>query len=368
MEGSFKKIDDLKLKYEEFRKVLKIDSHINRLKELRIKMNDSDFWDNKEEAINLSKEAENITSENQIWDNLGKEIKDLADISALADKEDDENEESSLLQLDIENKFNELSNKINKLEFEILFDGKYDNSNAFLSIHSGTGGVDAQDWTDMLMRMYLRFAEKNNFKIEVLDIIYGNEAGLKSVDIKISGIRAYGFLRSENGVHRLLRNSPFNADGLRQTSFALVEVIPEIEGEEKINIKEEEVRIDVFRSSGPGGQSVNTTDSAVRITHIPTGIVAACQNERSQHQNKEKAFILLENKLSVRLSEERQAKEDKIKGEVQKAEWGKQIRSYFLYGNKLVKDHRSEHEETNVEAVLDGDIFPFISSYLKIKE
>ena len=366
MDGNYKKIEDLREKYLKLREMLDIDERVSRLNEIQIKMTESNFWDNQEEAIKLSKEAEELSSENDMWFKLGEDIRDLAEITALADKEEDEdNKEMPALKSDIEKKYNELSKKIASLEFEIIFDGKHDKENVFLSIHAGTGGVDAQDWSEMLMRMYLRFAEKRNFKAEVLDIVYGSEAGIKSVEIKITGLRAYGYLKSENGVHRLLRNSPFNSDGLRQTSFALVEVIPEIEGREDINIKDEDVRIDVYKSSGPGGQSVNTTDSAVRITHIPTGIVAACQNERSQHQNKEKAFKLLENKLISKLNEEKEKKEAELRGEVQKAEWGKQIRSYFLYGNKLVKDHRTNHEETDVDSVLDGELETFISAYLR---
>ena len=366
MENSYKKIEELREKYQDLYKLLKIDKRVSRLNELQLLMNKADFWNNQEEAISVSREVEELSSENEMWFKLGKDINELLEISALADKEESDSEEKLLeLQVDIDKKYQELSNKISKLEFEIIFTGKHDKENVFLSIHSGTGGVDAQDWTEMLMRMYLRFCEKNNYKYELLDIIYGNEAGIKSVEIKVEGLRAYGYLKSENGVHRLLRNSPFNADGLRQTSFALVEVLPEIKDEDFPDIKDEDIRIDVYRSSGPGGQSVNTTDSAVRITHLETGIVAACQSERSQHQNKEKAFKLLQNKLINKIIADREKAEAELKGEVKKAEWGKQIRSYFLYGNKLVKDHRTNYEETNVEAVLDGDLNSFISAYLR---
>jgi len=246
-----------------------------------------------------------------------------------------------------------------------MFNGEYDKNNALLAIHAGAGGTDAQDWAQMLERMYLRFAEKKNFKAEILDVVYGNEAGIKSAEIKISGPQAYGYLKSENGVHRLLRNSPFDSDGARHTSFALVEVIPEIKDDGTIVIKDEDLRIDVFRSSGPGGQSVNTTDSAVRIVHLATGITVTCQTERSQHQNKENAMKLLRTKLYQLALQEKEAEERKLKGIVQKAEWGKQIRSYFLYGKRLVKDHRTDYETSDVDAVLDGSLEPFMEEYLK---
>ncbi len=367
MDGALRKIEELRQRFLELRELLDIDGKEVRARELRLSMSAEDFWDDQERAIKISQEAENLFSETKIWHDFGEELRDLTEICALADREESDDGELDELGEDIEKKYEELFKRLGDLEFYALFGGKYDNNNAFLSIHAGVGGVDAQDWAEILERMYFRFAEKKNFKAEVLDIVYGNEAGIKSAEIKISGPLAYGYLKSENGVHRLLRNSPFNADGLRQTSFALVEVIPEINSDEAPDIKEEDLRIDVYRSSGPGGQSVNTTDSAVRITHIPSGLVAACQTERSQHQNKENAFKILRNKLFKKLMEEREEEERKLKGETQKAEWGKQIRSYFLYGNRLVKDHRSDYETSDVDGVLDGDLEPFMSAYLRIR-
>jgi peptide chain release factor 2 len=217
----------------------------------------------------------------------------------------------------------------------------------------------------MLERLYLRYGEEQEWKAEILDRNYGNEAGIKSVVIRFSGAWAYGYLKSENGVHRLLRISPFDAEGLRHTSFALVEVIPEIKEAETIILKAEDLRVDVYRSSGPGGQSVNTTDSAVRIVHLPTGLTVACQSERSQHQNKENALKILKTKLYQQALADKEAEEKNLRGAVQKAEWGRQIRSYFLYGNRLVKDHRTNYETADVEAVLNGAISPFIEAYLK---
>ncbi len=319
-----------------------------------------DFWSNQEIAVKIGQETEALVAQILPFDKMKKDLAETSDLLAMAESEAEEG-----ILSEINEKIAYLEKEFSDLEFFSLFSGEYDNSNAFISLHSGTGGVDAQDWTQMLERMYLRFAERQGWKIEILDRNYGNEAGLKSSTLRIIGPWAYGYLKSENGVHRLLRNSPFNADGLRQTSFALAEVIPELKDDNAVAIRDEDIRIDVFRSSGPGGQSVNTTDSAVRLVHIPTGITISCQTERSQHQNKENAFKILKNKLYQLALEEKEAAEKKLKGELTKAEWGRQIRSYFLYGNRLVKDHRSEYETSNVDAVLDGDLEKFMEAYLR---
>ncbi len=362
MENILTDLTELKKRFLEIKALLDIDKKDAKAHELRIKMSAPDFWDDRDGAVKIAQEAEELFTESRVWNDFGRELKDLEEICRLALEENDET-----MFEDLSQKAANLANHLSKLEFAALFDGKYDKENAFLSIHAGTGGVDAQDWAEMLERMYLRFAEKKGFKAEVFDNSYGSEAGIKSAEMKISGPFAYGYLKSENGTHRLLRNSPFNADGLRQTSFALVEVIPEIKSDEAPIIKDEEIRIDVFRSSGPGGQSVNTTDSAVRITHIPTGIVVSCQNERSQHQNKENAFKILQSKLTLLALAKKEEEEKSLKGGQQKAEWGAQIRSYCLYGNKYVKDHRTEAESSNVDAVLDGDIEQFMEAYLRRK-
>ncbi len=360
MDTLLEKLKELQARFLKIRALLNIDAQIIREKALRLEMSAPDFWNNQTEAVKISQEAEELAGAVKYWEELGREIYDAQEMALLAQQE-----AKGDLTEELEKKYTELEKKFSQAEFLSLFSGPHDKSNAIVSIHAGTGGVDAQDWAQMLERMYFRFCERQNFKAEILDRNYGNEAGIKSVDFRVAGQYAYGYLKSENGVHRLLRNSPFNADGLRQTSFALVEVIPEIADEGAVVIKDDEIRIDVFRSSGPGGQSVNTTDSAVRIVHLPTGITVSCQTERSQHQNKENAFKILRAKLNQRLLEEREAEERKLKGDVQKAEWGKQIRSYFMYGNKLVKDHRSDYETSNVEAILDGDLELFMEAYLR---
>ena len=360
MENIIEKLKELQARLLKVKVLLNIDQKLVRANDLRLQMSEPNFWDNREAAVSIGQEAEELIAETAKWLNMEQEIKEAEEMAVFVQQEANE----ELIQ-ELEKKAVDLEKEFSRLEFVSLFSGKYDKSNVIISIHAGTGGVDAQDWAQMLERLYFRFCERKGFKAEILDKSYGNEAGLKSVDLRITGAYAYGYLKSENGVHRLLRNSPFNADGLRQTSFALVEVIPEIPDEGGVVIKDEDIRIDVYRSSGPGGQSVNTTDSAVRIVHLPTNITVTCQTERSQHQNKENAFQILRAKLNQRLLEEREMRERKLKGDVQKAEWGKQIRSYFLYGNKLVKDHRSEYETSNVENVLDGDLEEFIEAYLR---
>lgn len=355
-----KRINELEAKLSELEAALGLSAKRQKLAVNKELQTNPDFWSDREKAVLVAQAVEALSAQIKPFDKLSQELKETAGFLSLMEKE-----ANSEWLPEINSKIIDLEKELSDLEFFSLLSDKYDNEAAFISLHSGTGGVDAQDWTEMLERMYLRFAERRGFKAEIMDVNYGNEAGLKSVDLKISGPFAYGYLKSENGTHRLLRNSPFNADGLRQTSFALVEVIPEIADSEAIAIKNEEIKIDVFRSSGPGGQSVNTTDSAVRLTHLPTGIVVSCQNERSQHQNKENAFKILRSKLALLAMEKKEAEEKNLKGGSQKAEWGAQIRSYCLYGNKYVKDHRTNVETSNVEAVLDGDLDKFMEAYLR---
>jgi len=318
------------------------------------------FWNAPEKAGKAMQKIEELKQEVGFWKGIGDEVSSLGEMAALASEEDDDDMKGEVMA-----KLEELEKTFLKNEFRTFMDGKYDAANAIVTIRSGAGGVDAQDFAEMLLRMYLRYAERKNFKSQIIHDARGEEAGIKSATFKVTGRHAYGYLKNEAGVHRLVRLSPFNADSLRQTSFASVEVLPEILDNAEVEIKEEEIRIDTYRSSGAGGQHVNKTDSAVRITHVPTGIVVACQNERSQMQNKEEAMNMLRSKLyTLRKEEEEKAKQN-LRGEYKSAEWGNQIRSYVLHPYKMVKDHRTKLETAQTEDVLDGDIESFIEARLR---
>ncbi len=307
-------------------------------------------------------ELETLRSEILLLSNLETEVDELSEFLGVFSETTASSEEE---EAEIEGRISEIGKKLNELEFKTLLSGEYDFNGAILTIMSGAGGVDAQDWSEMILRMYLRWAEKNGFSAKLIDETRGSEAGIKSATLEINGAYAYGYLKGEAGVHRLVRLSPFNSDNLRQTSFASVEVLPIISEIAEVQIDLNELRFDVYRSSGAGGQSVNTTDSAVRVTHIPTGIVATCQNERSQFQNKEQALKILKAKLHKIYLEEKEAEKRKLRGENKANEWGSQIRSYVLHPYKMVKDHRSKHETAQAEAVLEGDLTGFMESYLK---
>ena len=272
---------------------------------------------------------------------------------------------SSVVGGEIKSEFSAFTSQLENLTLETLLTGEYDHNNAIISFHAGAGGTEAQDWALILYRMYGRWADAHNFKIKVLDYIGGEEAGMKSADILVEGENAFGYLKSEMGVHRLIRVSPFDTSGRRHTSFAAIEVMPEITEDVDIEIKDEDLKVDTYRSGGAGGQHVNKTESAIRITHIPTGIIVACQNERSQHQNREVAMRMLKSKLMEIKEREHLDKIEDIKGVQKKIEWGSQIRSYVFMPYTLVKDHRTGYENTNVNAVIDGDIDGFINAYLK---
>ena len=294
------------------------------------------------------------------WRDLEKRVTDTVELAELADAEPDEEIEQHVAE-----EVEAIEKALEAVEFELAFSGPYDASNAILAIHAGAGGTESQDWAEMLLRMYLRWCEAKSFETEVLDSMMGEEAGIKSVTIEVRGHNAYGHLKSERGVHRLVRLSPFDSAHARHTSFALVEVLPEVEGAAEIEIKEEDLRIDIYHSSGHGGQNVQKVATAVRITHIPTGIVVTCQNERSQGRNKESAMRVLEARLLEREIERAAEEQAKLKGEHVSAGWSNQIRSYVLHPYKMVKDHRTDHETSNATGVLDGDLDGLISAYLK---
>jgi len=294
------------------------------------------------------------------WDDIEKRIDDLEEILNIIDEKKDKE-----VLRDAKERLTFLEKTFIEHEFEALMSGKYDSASAIMAIHSGAGGVDAQDWSEMVLRMYLRYAENHKYKTSIVSISIGEEAGIKSVTFIVTGPFAYGHLKNEAGVHRLVRLSPFNSDNLRQTSFALVEVLPEIESDDEVKINDDDLKINTFRASGAGGQHVNKTDSAVRITHLPTKTVVECQNERSQSQNKESAMRVLKAKLYKLQQEKEEAEKKELRGEYTSAEWGNQIRSYVLHPYKLVKDHRTGVENKDTEKVLEGDINRFIEARLK---
>lgn len=294
---------------------------------------------------------------------------DLTELRALNSRLQDALELAGLndetLRDELESEIKAIESAVSYHEFEAMFSGKYDRGNALLAIHAGAGGTDSQDWAEMLQRMYLRWAERHGYKTEILDLTEGDEAGIKSTTISVEGRFAYGYLKSEKGVHRLVRLSPFDSAHRRHTSFALVEVLPQVEDNSEIHINPDDIRIDVFRASSAGGQNVQKNATAIRLTHMPTGIVVTCQNERSQTQNRENAFRVLRAHLLELKQQEREEKLAELRGEYQKAEWGSQIRSYILHPYQLVKDHRTEYETGNAQAVLNGEIDDFIDAYLR---
>jgi len=329
-----------------------------KVKELEEQTKDINFWNDEKKAQKIFK---NISSLKKIIDPIQKVKKDLESNLELLEIIEDEKDLLENICKDLEN----IQQKIKELEQEMLLTGKYDNGNCILEIHSGAGGTEACDWAMMLYRMYIRWCEKKSYKTKILYYQEGEEAGIKSCGIEVIGENAHGYLKSEKGVHRLVRLSPFDSNNRRHTSFASIELTPEIEELEDLNINEQDLKIDVYRSSGCGGQGVNTTDSAVRITHLPTKIVVTCQNERSQIQNKEEAMRVLKSKLQLLEEEKREKELNNIKGEEKNIEFGSQIRSYIMHPYSMVKDHRTNIETSNVQKVLDGEINIFIDAYLK---
>ena len=334
-----------------------VEVKIVKIKELEKKLLEEDIWDDLEKANSINQELSNLRKNTSKYMDLLSQIDTNLELLDILSVEDEEVKE-------IEDLLPKIKKECEKLEIETYLNGKYDNLSCFLEIHPGAGGTEAHDWANMLLRMYQMFCDKNNYKYEIIDIQKGEEAGISSVTIKVTGYYSYGYFKGEQGVHRLVRISPFDSNSRRHTSFAAVSVIPNIEHNNEIEIKPEDIKVDVYRSSGKGGQGVNTTDSAVRITHLKTGIVVTCQNERSQIKNKETALNVLKSKLISLMEKNNEKDIDKLKNHMN-IEFGSQIRNYTLEPYKLVKDVRTNYEDTNADSVLDGNIMGFMESYLK---
>ena len=340
---------------------LQIENLREQLVEYQEDMGSAGFWDDTDRAQKISAKASSVERRIQHYESLTNRADDVEIMMEMAEEADD-----TEMAEEIRVEFDKLKEDLESLRLQTLLTGEYDNCNCILSLHAGAGGTEAQDWTSMLYRMYTRFAERMGFSVRLLDMLDGDEAGIKSVTFEVSGDYAYGYLKSERGVHRLVRISPFDSNARRHTSFASLDVSPIIEDDSEIEIKMDDLRIDTYRASGAGGQHVNRTDSAVRITHLPTGIVVQCQNERSQVQNKEMCFIWLRARLAELKEQQRQEQMGEIKGEMKKIEWGSQIRSYVFQPYTMVKDHRTNYEMGDVNAVMDGKIEGFVTSYLQM--
>ena len=328
--------------------------------ELEADMEAPDFWNDVEHSNEVMKTVKGLKDILEAYNRVEEEYDEVGILIEMAEEEED----ASLLP-EIEETLNQFKEDFEALRIQTLLSGEFDKDNAIVTLHAGAGGTESCDWTGMLMRMYTRWAEKRGFSTEILDYLEGEEAGVKSVTIQINGENAYGYLKSEKGVHRLVRISPFNAAGKRQTSFSSCDVMPDIEEDVSVDIKDEDLRIDTYRASGAGGQHINKTSSAIRITHLPTGIVVQCQNQRSQHQNKDKAMKMLASKLYVLKQQENQERLDDIRGDISENGFGSQIRSYVMQPYTMVKDHRTGMEVSNVNGVLDGNVEPFMNAYLK---
>ena len=342
----------------------------NRLSEMETETQIEGFWDDHEAAQKLLKEKKSIENKVNAYRELEQSLEDIEVLIEMAEESEasSSEEENAMLAEEVNVAYEEYLNKVEDMRLKTLLTGQYDNNNAIFSIHAGTGGVDAMDWAEMLLRMYTRWAEKKGYKAKVIDLQDDTEAGIKSATVIVEGENAYGYLKNERGVHRLVRISPFNAQGKRQTSFAMLEVMPEIDEDIEVDIDPEDLKIDTYRSSGAGGQHVNKTDSAIRITHLPTNIVVTCQNERSQHQNKDMAMKILKAKLTELAEQEHKENLKELKGDFSQNTWGSQIRSYVFQPYTMVKDHRTGAEVGNVQSVMDGEIDYFINEKLKHKE
>ena len=356
-----------KPKIEYLRGAIGYDALLRRRQELEEQTAEEGFWDDMERSKTVLKEQKALGEKIGVFRNLLSLYEDTETMLLIAQEEGDALEEDDSVLKEIRDAIREIASRVQEEQLAALLSGEFDANNAIMSFHAGAGGTEAQDWVQMLYRMYCRWAEQHHFKVKVLDYLAGEEAGIKSVSIQVIGLNAYGFLRSESGVHRLVRVSPFDTTGRRHTSFASIEVMPELDDDYEIEIRPEDLKVDTYRSGGAGGQHVNKTESAIRITHIPTGIIVACQNERSQFQNREVAMKMLKSKLVEIREREHLEKIEDIKGEHMKIAWGSQIRSYVFMPYTLVKDHRTGYENGNINAVMDGDLDMFINEYLKMQ-
>jgi peptide chain release factor 2 len=359
MNDLFKRPESLLSEINKLKSKLKLEAKLQRLLELEDQMQSTGFWNDNENAQKITSEHNQIKQFVDFWQNLEKNTQEL--VTLIQSNTDESAETQSYLEKQV----TELEQQYSKNRIVLLLSKQYDDHNAIFSIHAGAGGTDAQDWAEMLLRMFLRYCDNKGFKTEIVDQSKGGEAGIKSVTVEVSGPFAYGYLKSEAGVHRLVRQSPFNPAHTRETSFALLELLPMLEEQEAMVLDPKDLNIEATTSSGHGGQSVNTTYSAIRITHIPTGLKVSIQNERSQHQNKEIAMRILRARLQT-LEDEKLAKEKKeLRGEFKSAEWGNQIRSYVLHPYKLVKDHRTNFESTDPDKILNGELDDFVEKYLE---
>lgn len=355
------KLEGLKPELSDLKEALALDKLKKEIEELENAAAQDGFWDDVENSQKVLQKTSQLKARVERYDNLAAKYEDTLTLIELADEEGD------LTLLDeVLTDVSAFEEQLSSQRLETLLSGEYDSKNAILTFHAGAGGTEAQDWNEMLVRMYTHWGERHGFSVKMVDFLDGEEAGLKSAVLVIEGLNAYGYLKSENGVHRLVRISPFDSSGRRHTSFASIEVMPEIDDDANIEIREEDLKVDTYRSGGAGGQHVNKTESAIRITHIPTGIVVACQNERSQHQNKEVALKMLKSKLIEIKEREHLEKIEDIKGVQKEIAWGSQIRSYVFMPYTLAKDHRTGFESGNINAVMDGDLDGFINAYLKM--
>ncbi|MGB9804264.1 peptide chain release factor 2 [Desulfofundulus sp.] len=355
-----RELENLGERIEELRVSLDIAGKEEEIKRLEEAMLDPGFWNDQERAQQLTQKLAVLKDRVAQYRELARAHEDLSVLLALGEEEEDE-----AVAREVAGELKKLARRVEKMELEVLLSGPYDRGNAIVSLHAGAGGTEAQDWVQMLLRMYTRWAEEKGYRVSIMDLLPGDEAGIKSVTFSVTGPNAYGYLRAEKGVHRLVRISPFDAAGRRHTSFASVDVLPEVEEDVQLEIRPEDLKVDTFRSSGAGGQHVNKTESAVRITHLPTGIVVQCQSERSQIANRNAAMKLLRAKLLDLEMKKKEAELAALRGEQGEIAWGNQIRSYVFHPYSLVKDHRTGVEVGNVQAVMDGEIDEFISAYLR---